>query len=1321
MIEPTMRKPFRRLLYVTMALAVLVLSGLAIVSSLWFRDVLERRVAASLHDATGARVEIGEMKFNPFILQMTFHNLILHGTEDAAQPALFTAKSVVVRVPPAALLRRKLVLTRLDLTGAEVHLTAGKDGSTNLPGPESLSTSRASSLQGLSDLAIGRVTVSQTSLFFNSERIPLEADAQNVAVQMQRKRLQGYTGSFSSTAIHVNSPRIDLPATTLTSRFEISPSGIDLNSIDLHSDGMSMHSALRVSLTPETQAHLSYNATSPATQLARIFKLGRVSSGNVRAEGEADYKQGAWQSSGQIVGQQIRPPAETINSGPIDFKLKYVADPGKIQVPELQVAALGGTLQGKGAVSLQSDSPAYTLHAEMRGIHLSAALASLSIEHPLLKYLHLSAEVRGTTDSTWTGNFENLQSRFDLSFRTRAGAPAETFPVNGVAKGLVANAHGIKLQFDSIDLQTPHSTLTAKGTIQSAQSDLDAKLVVSDFEEWRTAVEYLASAREPVPLVLEDPLTFSGAISGTMDQPIIRGRIAVQKFEFRGWSWDELGADLVASPVSVEITRGRLRSERSVLTIDTAATLHDWQVDPNGPAYFSAIADQTPLAGLKAALGVDTKISGLATGQVDLNGTPASLAGDGGFKVVRGNLYGQPFDSLAGNFHLAESAWTIENIELTRGKARIAGRGDFNPATQAFSADLKGTDISLADFEAPPAPDEEAAGPKRLEGLASFSLKGHGTPANVELRADWEVPDLKVMGMRAGGIHGALIWQNQKLRITGESDGTGGSLHFEGEAQTQDNWPITLIGNYSNFLVSPWIRLLLSSKLDAQVKANGELKVEGPLREPEKLAIQSRISTLEVDTSNLAWKNADPVEIRYANRRLSISRFRIEGPATNVEAEGTIRFGPRPSVSLTAQGESDATLLSLLDPAIKATGHSKMDLRINGTPAQPLVFGTLTVQDVNLAYGDLPFHLSGMSGEVRLEGERATITSLRGMSGGGSVSVQGYMTYAETPRFQLTTKLDQVRIQYPPEFTSQLTGTLRLNGTSENSRLEGDLIVRQLFAAPSFNVLSLMSEVGNPAISLSIGSPSPVADSVRLNVQVFSAPTVRLETQDLRLVADIDLHLQGTLASPVVVGSIRVLNGEAILRGNRYKVNRADINMTNPFRTQPILDVEATTRIQSYDLTLDASGPLDQIKIAYRSDPPLPTADVLSLLALGYSRQQGGQTTSGQDSFSTMGASALLSEALSSQVTGRIQRLFGVSRIKIDPNSGGPENVSGARVTVEQQVTRELTLTYITDTGSTQRRVVQFEWQVSDNVSFLGVRDRNGIFGVEVKFRRRFR
>ena len=254
----------------------------------------------------------------------------------------------------------------------------------------------------------------------------------------------------------------------------------------------------------------------------------------------------------------------------------------------------------------------------------------------------------------------------------------------------------------------------------------------------------------------------------------------------------------------------------------------------------------------------------------------------------------------------------------------------------------------------------------------------------------------------------------------------------------------------------------------------------------------------------------------------------------------------------------------------------------------------------------------------------------------------------------------------------------------------------------NINFIAKIIESSNPLAEQPASVTSPIASKIRLNVRVTSSPPVQLQTPNLRLVGDIDLRLQGTVANPVQVGSIHFLSGESVFRGNRYTLVRGDMNLTNPFRTQAYLDLEAQTRVQSYDLTLDIAGPFDRLKFAYRSDPPLANTDILSLLALGYVRQEEAFSTAAGNPAATIGASAILSEALSSQTTSRIQHLFGVSRIKIDPNVAVPGFGSGARVTVEQQVTHDLTLTYVTDTSYSQYRIIQFEWNISNNVSVLG-------------------
>jgi translocation and assembly module TamB len=173
-----------------------------------------------------------------------------------------------------------------------------------------------------------------------------------------------------------------------------------------------------------------------------------------------------------------------------------------------------------------------------------------------------------------------------------------------------------------------------------------------------------------------------------------------------------------------------------------------------------------------------------------------------------------------------------------------------------------------------------------------------------------------------------------------------------------------------------------------------------------------------------------------------------------------------------------------------------------------------------------------------------------------------------------------------------------------------------------------------------------------------------------------------------------------------------------------VINVEATTTIQQYEITLNFTGEASKLSLSYRSDPPLPANDIITLLASGQTGAESTLRTGGTTQSSTSGASALLSEAISSQLGGRVERLFGITRFRVDPGlTGVGASSSGqnaaARVTVEQQVTRNLTVLYETNVTSTQQQVIQIEYNVNRNISVVGLRDQNGTFGVDIKFKKR--
>src|SRR4051812_11421436 len=104
-------------------------------------------------------------------------------------------------------------------------------------------------------------------------------------------------------------------------------------------------------------------------------------------------------------------------------------------------------------------------------------------------------------------------------------------------------------------------------------------------------------------------------------------------------------------------------------------------------------------------------------------------------------------------------------------------------------------------------------------------------------------------------------------------------------------------------------------------------------------------------------------------------------------------------------------------------------------------------------------------------------------------------------------------------------------------------------------------------------------------------------------------------------------------------------------------------------------------------------------------------------SFGQTAGGALLGQALNATVSSRVQKLFGVSRIKIDPQVGGPENNPNARLTVEQSVSNKFTVTYITNLSQSAQQIIQVEYNINKNVSLVGNRDQNGVLGFDVRVR----
>jgi translocation and assembly module TamB len=226
------------------------------------------------------------------------------------------------------------------------------------------------------------------------------------------------------------------------------------------------------------------------------------------------------------------------------------------------------------------------------------------------------------------------------------------------------------------------------------------------------------------------------------------------------------------------------------------------------------------------------------------------------------------------------------------------------------------------------------------------------------------------------------------------------------------------------------------------------------------------------------------------------------------------------------------------------------------------------------------------------------------------------------------------------------------------------------------------------------------------------------------LEANATLTLRGTFTNPAILGRINVTQGELNFFGNKYSINQGTISFFNPARIDPILNVDFETKARGVDVIITVSGPMEKLNVTYRSDPPLQFGDIVSLLATGRSPSDPSlavRDTGRTQSYQQLGATALLGQAIATPVSGRLQRFFGVSRLKIDPQLAGVTGSPEARLTVEQQITPEILFTYITDVSSTSTQLIRVEWSLNPRWSAIVVREENGYVGLNFAYRKRFK
>jgi translocation and assembly module TamB len=1292
--------------------------------------LLRRLIVSRINLMTGGRAELRTVSIGWLSLHATLKGLVIHGREPSATQPFFFAEEVGVGLRVDSFWGRKISLDELIVRQPMVHIRVGKDGQSNVPAPP-LQGGNPSLRQTLFNLRVRKFQVTEGWLLYNEVKTPLAFEGGDLSLVMDGSGSPDhplYLGNLNWQSIRFTALRyLPLPM-NISAKFTLWRDGLTLEQGVLDAGRSHIDAQAEMNGFAEPKWTFRYRAWADLFDVREMLREPMVPTGVVEIRGEGALANGQYQGHGDYAGQNIALPYIQFHTPGLTSRGSYQIDNHGLVVPDFHAGAFGGQVTGR--VTMRFSDSRFRAETHIENVGLAGALRAAEEPSFPVDELHWDGTMSGDTVENWTGPFQHFDIKGETHWDPPDTVPAGRQPVTADFQFSWLADPNI-LTFESGEFVTPVLSATLSGTLQPRHSNLSIVLDTDAIQMNRDFVNMIQTAKPgsiDATRIISGKLHWDGKILGPLGGPTFEGRVHLEHMQYETVALDTVDGDLTYSPDQLTLTNGRAHRGQTEIIISSTLELTAWSFLPDNTWRAEASVDKTPLDDVKQLLGAHYPIDGLLSGQFHGGGTRAQPAITGLVDLANATAYGFSFNRLRGQLNMETDEIRIANAELRffapgteagRGAGIVTGSAAYRFADKSISADLVGAGLPLENFQQL----QSARFP--IGGQVSFRIKLNGPVAAPEGQGTIRVVDLRVGAHPIGSFDGELSSDGNTAQLKLNSAMSTGELTGELSLGLASPFPLHGKASIKDIDLTPFLLSALHLKeFSGHGEVAGDVTVSGALKEPQGLVFDARLTHLIFNYQSVQLENVGPIHFRSSKELFEIDPATLHGADTNLQLEGSVGFGGSRPVNLHLNGALDLRLLTGFFPNVDARGPAQINAAIENTMDHPRITGKVHVDNASARAVDFTTGLSAIKGDLIFDANRAFFQGLTAEVGGGTLNVSGSVSYADRPlRYDISARTDRVRIRYPEGMSWLVGGSLRLTGTPDAGLLSGRVVVERVNLTQGVETASVLFS-GKEGISGPSGGSSFLRN-LQFDITAQSAPDARMEWPGAELEADADLRVRGTWDHPIMLGHLHILAGDLFFGGNRYRVSRGDINFADPFRLDPVLNVEATTTIQQYEVTLDFTGPSSKLSLAYRSDPPLPANDIITLLAIGQTSAEGTARSSGANQTSGLGATALLSEAISSQLGGRLERLFGITRFRVDPGlttlgSTTDQNVA-ARVTVEQQVSRNLTITYVSNVGSTQQQVIQVEYNVTRNISVVALRDYNGTFGIDLVIKKRFR
>jgi translocation and assembly module TamB len=1376
----------RVVLYCLLALVVLLGIAFWYVNTLSFANTVRATLIDVLTTATGGRVELAQFRWRPLRLEAEVDGLTIHGLEGPGEVPYAHVDTLRVRAKIIDLFNAQVGLRSLDVEHPVFHLIVYPDGSTNQPVPKKKTENNKPITDTIFDLQANRAQVDNGLVLLNQRALPFNVAAKNLSVTVTyRPQPESYLGTVHAEELTAERGKAPAVHSKLELNVEMARNALKLDGLHFVSGDSKLDASGALNDFTKLNWQIGANGAidlREAAALAAVEGIDRGETvlhiqgqgtgakafdvtGNVRLR-DATYRQPYLLLSGINATTSLRATQDMVSlpdvkvrlrqGGGVDANAKLLNYMAPAPTAEPAVA-MTSPRKARKTVAKGGPQQEAAIHARIFGIRPETIFEIIAV--PKYENLGFDTQADGRADVWWKGSIDDLMANANVSLAPPYPPTPNEIPVNGAVDAGFALRDG-RLDARHIEVQTPASSLNVTGNAafipMTQPSALNVDFTSSNLNEFdRALIAFGVKANgkkgvAALPVQLHGKAGFHGTVTGSLLNPDAKGHVSAKDFATiietaasthpppepttpvsaepphppppsqgtrQTVQWDDLELDAEYSPALISVKN--LSLTRLKTAIHASAQLHAAHGRRGKPIYnnsstlnANAHITDASVTDLLSIAGESLPVTGTLNLDAHVGGALNALTGGGHLVVEGGQIYGEDYKSLSTDLKFAGESAGVTNLVFVQDGGRITGDGDYNIQAKSFRGDAQGAGFDLSHIR------RLQSAKAQVGGALTFDLHASGPTDAPQVNGTLALKNLALNGQPAGDLNANVKTTGHTLALNADATLAQARFQVGGQMQLTGNYPVDAKLTFSQLDFAPVLSLLNVNGVKGNSQLQGVVHVSGPAKTPRQLEGTAEIDQFKVTLQSMPLTSKGPIRASLNKGVVKLEQLEIDAEDTDLMAGGTADLLGDGGLNVQAHGAINAKLAQSFSTQISSSGHIDFNLTAQGALKTPDLEGTFNFNDVNLAYQQIPNGISHLNGSMVFNQDRVELRNLVGTTGGGTVTLGGFLIYQQGVYGDITVALKSTRFRYAG-LSSSTDAKLRLQGTQNSMLLSGNVQITRFLVGPNVDFAALTG--GSGAVSPP-PDPNAFGNKVRLDVHITSAPQMDFQNSYAQIAGSVNLRIRGTAAQPAVLGRINITDGKATYNGTTYQLQHGDIYFTNPVKIEPVIDLDATTRIEEYDVTIGLHGTASKLTPTFRSEPPLPEADVISLLAQGRTQEEQSIYNTQQQQAGVNGTTnALLSGALNATVSNRIQKLFGVGSVKIDPTYTGSLGQSSARITVTQNIGQQVLLTYATSVNSTTQQLIQAQVNLTPTFSVTAVRDEADVFSLLFKVHKRYR